>query len=183
MLRLSLENLQPGMITAKNIYNANGNRLLGYNVTLDERLIARLANIGIDSVFVKNPYFDDGSQEILHEKTRVKTIKLTQNAFTAFRRSKAINLADLHNVVKMMVEDVIHNRNVLIHVTDIRTHDDYTFGHSINACLIATVIDIKMRLSKQELQEMAFGVILHDIGKMLVPPEVLNKKEALSTEE
>jgi len=183
MLRLSVENLRPGLITARNIYNAKGKMLLSYDIVLDERLIQRLANMGIDSVYVTNPYFKDEPQEILHEKTRVETIKITQKAFTTFRSSKVINIDDLKNVAKMITEDVMNNKHVMIHLTDIRTYDEYTFGHSIDTCLIASVIGLKLGFKEKKLNELALGVLFHDIGKMLIPPEILNKKEALSTEE
>ncbi|MDR3562258.1 MAG: HD-GYP domain-containing protein [Negativicutes bacterium] len=183
MLRLSLEHLRPGLVTARNIYNANGSLLLGRDILLDERLIARLANMDIDSVYVKNPYLSHEAQEILHEKTRVETVKITHNTFQTFRKNGAINVAGLRNAIKMIIEDVVDNKQVLIHLTDIRTHDDYTFSHSINTCLIAAVIGLKMRLTELQLQELALGVILHDIGKMLIAPEVLNKKEPLAADE
>jgi HD-GYP domain-containing protein (c-di-GMP phosphodiesterase class II) len=182
MLRLSYSNLRPGLITARNIYGSNGSLLLGRDITLDERLIARLATLGIESVYVKNPYFDYEPQEILHENTKIETIKLTQNAFKA-SDTKTINFTGLRNAVKMIIEDVIDNRNVLVHLTDIRTLDNYFFGHSINVCLISSFIGLKLCLHEQKLKELALGTILHDIGMKLVPPEVLNKKEALSPEE
>jgi len=183
MLRLSVKNLCPGLITACNIYNAKGKMLLSYDSMLDDHLIARLATMGIDSVYVKNPYFKDEPQEILHEKTRVETIKITQKAFTTFHSSKVIDIYDLKSVAKMIIEDVMNNKHVMIHLTDIRTYDDYTFGHSINTCLIAAVIGLKLGLKEKKLNELALGVLFHDIGKMLIPPEILNKKEPLSTEE
>jgi len=183
MLRLSIEYLRPGLVTARNIYNANGSLLLGQNITLDSHLVDRLTNLGIDSIYVKNPYFEVEPQEILHEKTRKETIKLTQSAFEAFRKSKTLNINSLQRAVKMIIEDVVDNKDVLISLTDIRTHDDYTFGHSINTCLIAALIGLKMRLNEQQLRELALGVILHDIGKTLISQEILNKKEPLSSEE
>ena len=52
MLRLSIENLRPGLITARNIYNAKGKMLLCYDIMLDEHLIERLTSMGIDSIYV-----------------------------------------------------------------------------------------------------------------------------------
>jgi len=183
MLRLPVKKLRPGLITARNIYNAKGRMLLSYDIVLDERLIQRLADMGIDSVYVANPYFKEEPQEILHEKTRVETIKVTQKAFTTFRISKVINIDDLKNVAKMIIEDVMNNKHVMIHLTDIRTYDDYTFGHSIDTCLIASVIGLKLGLKEKKLNELALGVLFHDIGKMLIPSEILNKTDPLSTEE
>ncbi len=183
MFRLSLRHVRPGLVVARSIYHANGTLLLGHGIELDARLITRLSAIGIDSVYVKNPYFACEPEEILSEKTRVETARLTHKTFETYRKSGTLNLGDLQRATKMLVEDVLDNKPVLIHLTDIRTHDDYTFGHSINTCILSAMIGVKMKLREAELKELALGVILHDIGKMLIPAEVLNKKEPLSPEE
>jgi len=183
MFRLAAHKLQPGMIIARNIYSANGSLLLSRNVTLDVRLISRLGNLGIESIYVRHPYLDIEPQEILHETTRVQTITQTQRTFEHFRKVQTINLIDIHKIIKKIMEDAIDNRNMLIHLTDIRTYDDYTFGHSINVCLLSVMIGIKMRLKEEQVLELALGAVLHDLGKMLVPPEILNKQGKLSPDE
>jgi HD-GYP domain-containing protein (c-di-GMP phosphodiesterase class II) len=171
------------MIIAKNIYHANGLLLLSKDTPLDANLIARLGRVGIDSVYVQNSLLNVEPQEILHEKTRVETIRQTQKVFENFRKASTINVKDVQNIIKKIVEDAIDNRNMLIHLTDIRTHDDYTFGHSINVCLLSVMIGIKLYLKEEQLYELAMGAILHDIGKMFVPTEILNKPGGLSAEE
>ncbi|MDR3592623.1 MAG: HD-GYP domain-containing protein [Negativicutes bacterium] len=183
MFRLSLRYVRPGLVVARSIHHANGTLLLGQGVELDNRLIARLATMGVDSVYVKNPYFAGEPTEVISEKTRITTTKLTHNAFETYRQRGTINLGDLQRVIKMLVEDVTDNRQVLIQLTDIRTHDDYTFGHSINTCILSAMIGVKMRLKEHQLKELALGVILHDLGKTLLPKELLNKKEPLLPEE
>jgi len=185
VLRVSIEHLQPGLVVAQNIYNANSNLLLGHGTVLNEYIIGKLKKINIDAVYVKNPYFDFAYEprELIREKTRIQTIKIAHNTFKSFSKSKKINVADLQQAVKIIIDDVARNKNSLIYLTDIRTHDDYTFGHSINTCLISVVIGLKMQLLRQEIQELALGVILHDIGKMLIPVGLLNKKETLTAEE
>jgi len=171
------------MLVASNIYSAKGALLLARNVTLDARLISKLGNLGIESVYVRHPYLDIEPQEILHETTRVQTIQQTQKTFENFRKVKTINLADIHTIIKKIMEDAIDNRNMLIHLTDIRAHDDYTFGHSINVCLLSVMLGIKMRLKDEQVLDLALGAVLHDLGKMLVPPEILNKPGKLSPDE
>jgi len=183
MFRLSLGHARPGLVVARSIYHANGTLLLGQDIELDNRLIARLTQLGVDSVYVKNPYFEIEPVEVLSEKTRVETVRLTHKAFEAYRKSGTLNVSDLQRATKMLVEDVIDNRNVLIHLTDIRAHDDYTFGHSINTCVLAAMIGVKLQLKEAQLKELALGVLLHDIGKTIIPAEVLNKKTPLTPEE
>lgn len=183
MFRISLRHVHPGLIVARNIYHANGTLLLGRDIELDNRIIARLINMGVDSVYVKNPYFDKEPEEVLSEKTRIETVKITQKSFEIYRKTGTLDLNDLQRVTKMLVEDVMDNRNALIHLTDIRTHDDYTFGHSINTCVISTMIGVKLHLKENQLKELALGVLLHDLGKILWPKELLNKKEPLTATE
>jgi HD-GYP domain len=180
---MSIEHLQPGLITAQNIYKSDGALLLGHGTELNEMLIRRLRNLGVESVYIGNPYLDYDPPELIHERTRLKVLKVTRTNFEAFRKTHKINVAEFKVTVRKIIDDVIKNKNALIHLTDIRTYDNYTFGHSVNTSLLGVLIGIKMGLNVQQLHELALGVILHDIGKMLLPEDLLNKKDSLSAED
>jgi HD-GYP domain-containing protein (c-di-GMP phosphodiesterase class II) len=182
MLRLSLGDLKPGLVVARDIYGANERLLLGNNITLDERLITKLAMMNIDSVCVKNNYIGNEPSEILSEKTRATIIKVTRQCFDAFRTQEVLNIDDIKQAITMLVDDVIDYRQDLIHLTLILTCD-YIYCHSINACLIASVIGHQLQLHKTQLQELALGVILHDIGNILLPTDILNSKHKLTATE
>ncbi|MDR3590397.1 MAG: HD domain-containing protein, partial [Negativicutes bacterium] len=184
MLRIALEYVQPGMIISRNIYNANGSLLLGRDLVLDANFIKRLTNLNIDAIYVKNPLCDiEPAEEILHETTRVKAVKFTKAAFESFQKTQNLNVVGMAQILQKMIEDILSHKNVVIHLTDIRTRDDYTFGHSINVCLIAAMIGVKMRLNEQQLYELALGALLHDVGMMMISPALVNKKQRLSAEE
>ncbi|MBP2654083.1 MAG: hypothetical protein H6Q73_1652 [Firmicutes bacterium] len=183
MLRLATNYLKPGMIIARNIYNANGTKLLAADTALDRRLILKIKKLGIDSVYIRHPFLDIEPQEILHEKTRVEAIREIQKTFELFRLKKVVDLSTISEVVVKIIEDSMDNRNFLIHLSDIRIHDDYTFGHSINVCLLSVMLGIKLNFREGQLFELAMGAILHDLGKMMIPQEILNKPGSLTPEE
>ena len=184
MLRLSLEHLKAGMIIARNVYNANGSLLLGKHQVLDEQVINRLENLNIDAVYVENPLCQiEPAEEVIHEKTRVEAVRFTRNAFDTFRKTQNLNLVGIQQSIQKIIDDLLCSRDVLIHLTDIRVRNDYTFGHSINVCLVAAVIGVKLRFSGQQLLELATGAILHDLGMMLVAPDLVNKKDRLTADE
>ncbi|MDU2063265.1 MAG: HD-GYP domain-containing protein [Sporomusaceae bacterium] len=183
MLRLTVDQLQPGMVTARNIFSANGKLLLAQNIILDEPMISRLETMGIDSVFVNHPFLEIEPQEIINEATRIETIKLTHRAFEHFEKKQTLNLMGIHQVMRKVIEDVLENRYALVHLTDIRIHGDYTFGHAINVCLLSVMMGVKMQLGQQELYELAMGAILHDLGMMLVPADIRDKDGPLSSDE
>lgn len=68
-------------------------------------------------------------------------------------------------------------------LTAVRNHDEYLCHHSVNVALFSTALGSACGLSESDLQELAFSALLHDIGKALVPRELLRKSGALSTEE
>jgi HD-GYP domain-containing protein (c-di-GMP phosphodiesterase class II) len=183
MFRLTINQLQPGMVTARNIFSANGKLLLAQNITLDESMVSRLEAMGIDFIFVNHPYLEIEPPEIIKEKTRMETIKLTHRAFENFEKNQTLTLYGIRQVMRKVIEDVVENRHALIHLTDIRAYDEYTFGHSINVCLLSVMIGAKFPLTEQELFELAMGAILHDLGMMQIPSNILSKSEPLLPDE
>lgn len=184
MLRLPLKFIRPGMTVARDIFHANGSMLLAHNTILGQQHVERLARLGIAAVYIKNPYFNlEPPSEILREKTRHAALALTRSTFENFQKTKTINLAKFHNLVDSIVNEVVANKHALIHLTDIRTYDDHTFSHSLNVCLLSVMVGVKLHYSPQRLRELALGGLLHDVGKMLIPVEILNKPGPLDSSE
>ena len=61
--------------------------------------------------------------------------------------------------------------------------DDYTFQHSVNVSVLSIVLGIKAGLNGLELKELATAALLHDIGKMCIPFDILSKDSILTDEE
>ena len=110
-------------------------------------------------------------------------MQLIKKAFEEFQRIKILKIYDIRHVIDRIIEDILQNKNVLIHLTDIRARDDYAFGHSVNVCLVSTMIGVKMHFSDQQLTELAIGAILHDVGMMSISPDLVRKKNKLTSEE
>lgn len=67
------------------------------------------------------------------------------------------------------------NNTLLFETEDTRTYNTWLYYHSLNTCLLSIGIAIKKGLSKKETYEIALGAIFHDIGKMFIPRELVNK--------
>lgn len=182
MFCLATERLTPGMTLARDIYSESGYLLLNADAVLDEQYIVRLASMGVESVFIKKPYGGE-PETIIHERTQAEALRLTCQAFDHFCRAQNIQLAALRKIVERIVDEAIKSRDVLIQLSSLRLYDDYTFGHSINVCILSVLIGMKMRLSEKELIELAMGALLHDLGKLMIPPETLNKEAPLNSAE
>lgn len=175
---------KPGMITEKNVFGADGQLLLRSGIKLTDYYIKRLKDLGVSAIYVKNPHFKGIEiPEIIREETRVKAIKTVQEAFLGFRASQKIDMKQFQNLAGSVLEEVVKNKHTMVHLLDIRTHDDYTYGHSVNVCVLSVLTGIGLGYNEQKLRELTLGALLHDIGKMLVPVEILNKLTRLLNEE
>jgi putative nucleotidyltransferase with HDIG domain len=184
MQKISVQHLRPGMITARNIFTVDGVLLLNSDIMLCERYIDRLKQLGIMSVYIKNPLLKDiNIPETIREETRVRATALVQKAFINLRRSARINIRQFKNAANCIVDEVITNRQALIHLTDVRTHDNYTFGHCVNVAVLSTITGLRLGYDRARLKTLAVGALLHDIGKAFVPLEILNKPDRLTSVE
>lgn len=184
MLKMRIEEVRPGMVTARAIYDSDGKVLLNAGVGLKESYIIRLKQLGFPAL-----YIDDGVSmgeavnEVITPELRIKTISTLRSAFTKVENNTRIDAALIKSAANVIIEEIIANRDVLVNVNDIRNYDNYTLGHSVNVCVLAVVTGKSLEYPPQKLRELGVGALLHDIGKMKIPTEILVKSDPLNPEE
>ncbi|SOH04617.1 HD-GYP domain-containing protein [Candidatus Kuenenia stuttgartiensis] len=75
------------------------------------------------------------------------------------------------------------DREVLAGLNTIKTHDNYTYEHSVDSAIVALLFAKRLRLDRNKLKQIAIGKLLHDIGNIFIDMEILNKREKLSEHE
>jgi len=103
--------------------------------------------------------------------------------FQDARLGKAIDLGEMDAVVEQISASVLRHPSAMISLTRLRTADEYTYIHSVSVCALMTAVARQMGLSAAEVQAAGTAGLLHDVGKLLTPPEVLNKPGRLTDEE
>jgi putative nucleotidyltransferase with HDIG domain len=103
--------------------------------------------------------------------------------FTDARMGKAIDQAVARQVAEDIADSVIRNGNALISLARLKTADDYTYMHSVAVCALMVALARRLGLPDEEVRAAGFAGLLHDLGKMDVPLEVLNKPGRLTDEE
>jgi putative nucleotidyltransferase with HDIG domain len=96
------------------------------------------------------------------------------------RLGKNINSLTAKKMVGEMVESVIRNPDALTSFAQLKKKDEYTAQHSMRVCILALSFGRHLGLDRHELNLLGIGALLHDIGKMKVPNEILNKPGALN---
>jgi HD-GYP domain-containing protein (c-di-GMP phosphodiesterase class II) len=103
-----------------------------------------------------------------------------------FHQLSTKGIADLKKVTKSVnhiIDELLTNPKVLVNLTDIRSHDNYTFAHCTNVCVLSVLTGITLGLNQLQLKELGVGAILHDIGKITISKNILNKPAKLTDDE
>lgn len=183
MQRLSVEELEPGMLVGRTIVNSEGRPLLVKNTMLTEHYINRLKELGLTTVYVKNDFGDVEIPEIVSSSVRMAVTKSLRDSMQTIPTKGRLDTKSLKKSVGLLVDDIMSNRDVLFAMYDVCTHSDILFFHSINVCILAVMTGISLGYNELSLMELGVGALLHDIGMATIPSEILNKPGALTDAE
>ncbi len=131
---------------------------------------------------------EEDTVEFVEEVKRAEVIKeeageVVKDFLNDARSGKGIDGDRTQEVVSNMVNSVFRNRDAMMSLARLKDYDNYTFGHSVNVCILTLALGRHMKFSRRDLQALGTGAMLHDVGKMLVPETILNKPDKLSDEE
>lgn len=134
----------------------------------------------------RQPYLDRttfeqelGFAKRIHSDTRETVLAAIHDA----RRGKPIDTQLATKAVGRMVDSVIRNPDALVCLSQLKEVSEYTALHSIRSCILALAFGRHMALSRDELQVLGLGAMLHDIGMIKVPEHILGKQEELTPRE
>ncbi|MBW7460743.1 HD domain-containing protein, partial [Paenibacillus sepulcri] len=173
MRYIDMESVEPGHLLGKTIYATNGTILLSAGVQITVFMISTLKRIGVTNLYITDPRLQDIEieEELLSEETKRTLIRTMSETMDSIRSGKDFNSRSVSLSVEDMLEDVLRNKDVLIHLNDIRTRDNAAFVHAMNVCMISALLGIHMNLNQVQQKELAIGALLHDLGKPLEESE------------
>jgi len=117
--------------------------------------------------------------KVTHKKARSQI----DSMFSDARMGKNIDVSGAKEVVSDMVDSIVRNPDAMLWLSNLRKRDEYTAIHSLNVCIFALTFARYLGFNTDEMNEVGIGALLHDIGKMRVPLEILNKEGKLSEAE
>jgi HD-GYP domain-containing protein (c-di-GMP phosphodiesterase class II) len=141
---------------------------------------------GSDSLTVAMDAMVDGQED--------KTAKSAETAYvgslTALKEvigkvsdNRSAGIRKTVRIVQKTVDLVIDKRSILLKLSTLRDHDDYTYTHSVNVSILAVCLGRHIGLSKNALETLGICGLFHDLGKVDVPLEILNKQGKLTEHE
>src|SRR5690348_2353858 len=148
-----------------------------------ETLHGKLEAAGVRAFTLARPAeADEADKEKSKERakrTYAQSVAVTKDLMTAVRFGKSPNIKKIKRVVQGIVDQILNEETSLVGLTAIRDYDEYTFTHSVNVCIFSVALGKRLGLSKLQLYDLGMAALFHDIGKLGVLSEVLNKTERL----
>jgi len=109
--------------------------------------------------------------------------RLTKTLLDDLRFGTVINSETVKSTVNDCVYSILRNPDALIWMSRMRVEDEYTAEHCLNVCILAIAFGRHLGMDEEDLQKIGICGLLHDVGKMRVPPEILNKPDKLTEKE
>ncbi len=112
-----------------------------------------------------------------------RAIQVMETVFRDARMGKVPSSQDVVEVVRSMVKVTLTAPHALLALTMLKDYDNYTFTHSVNVSVIAMAVGRACALPPAKLRILGLGAMLHDIGKLKIDIDIINKPGKLTTEE
>lgn len=115
--------------------------------------------------------------------TYAKTIEVVSEVMEDARLGKTLKLRRSKRIVQRLIDTLLTAETNLLGLTTIRSHDEYTYNHSVNVGILAMAVGQRINMKKHTLVDLGMSGIFHDIGKSCIPLEILNKTSSFNDEE
>jgi len=109
--------------------------------------------------------------------------RITKSLLDEARLGASVNTEAAKSTVNECVQSILRNPDALTWMSKMRNEDEYTAEHCLNVCILAISFGRHLGYEEEALQHIGLCGLLHDVGKMKIPPEILNKPDCLTDKE
>ena len=194
MTFVPIDQLAEGMILDRDVYLYDCSTckiaMLRSGQVLTQAYINKLGELQVLGAYIHS---DEKSELITPVPSPIKP-ELKQEAITNIQRvfemfdkgAQHINIHCINQTMaisKKLVNALKMNQDMKLSIDNLKMYDDYTYNHSFGVSVLSIAIGLSMNLKMTELYDLGFCALLHDIGKMAVPIEIISKPARLTDEE
>jgi putative nucleotidyltransferase with HDIG domain len=134
---------------------------------------------------IKEVQKTEGSPDIrkMIKRSYFNAVSYTRGIVNKIKSGEKVNMKKAKRIVESMVDLILEEEHLLLGMTTIKDYDEYTYHHSVNVSILAVALAQRLGLSKKALTELGLVALFHDIGKVEIPIEVLNKPTSFTDDE
>ncbi|HYT79258.1 MAG TPA: HD-GYP domain-containing protein [Actinomycetota bacterium] len=117
------------------------------------------------------------------QRTYAFGLEVLRDTAAAISADRPVDLAACNRVVQQLSDQIVRDPTQALMLATVRSHDEYTYYHMLNVCLLSIALGYAVGLHQDQILSLGLGALLHDVGKVNVPVDVLQHVGALSTEQ
>jgi len=213
MKLVETDHLKKGMVLAREVFapNVRNHPLIRKNSVLNQESIERIMERGITSVYIKEEWemedlsaqteadaqsdFDTSHHSakalpVLSPKLQERALDSLESFFTLATKtqreihaSSALVIKQLAKVVTQLVDSLLRYRGTMVNISNLKSYDEYTYHHSLSVAVLSIAIAQHMKMDKDELNRVGMCAMMHDIGKVAMPLNIIQKPSHLDNDE
>ena len=184
MRYIKKEDIKMGQRLAKPIFNRDGVLLYSRGTTINDSVMYHINEMNTYGFYILDaaeplPVITD--EELEFERFQ------TAACITLELELKAIMNGNTSQDIDKLASDIVNNYGSLTKritfIQNIRNNDDNVYKHCLNVAMLCAMISGKMGMDRKEQYNLVLAAFYHDIGKLLAPPDIINKPTKLTVEE
>ncbi|MDR2132608.1 MAG: HD-GYP domain-containing protein [Clostridiales Family XIII bacterium] len=187
---VTVAGLKKGMLLSRDIMGENCKTLFTANTKLKQDQIEKINKLGFSGAYVEDALCGEILPEPLIPQELYAELVLAAKDFL----TEAQNLKPDHgrraqtvdrqkNIVTPIIDFLLAKKRRLIDYIDQKPYKEYEYYHAANGMLLSLLLGIEMGMDGERLYELGLAALLHDIGAVFLPAEILNRPGTLTDEE
>lgn len=177
--RMLVSQCDVGAIVFEDVKSCQGITLVAKDSVLNQFILDRLTDLGISYIWVYST--DDLEAKVTHTNTKrveachKEAVIMVKQVLSDLSFGGKLDYHKITQLSKLVSGSVYDSVDVIKCLNKIKDKDEYTYTHCVNVAFYSMLIAKWLGLSKEKIEEVIQAGLLHDIGKVLIPEEILNK--------
>jgi len=176
MQYIQVDKLKGEEILAVPILASSDIVLIHADTVIRKEYIEKLIELQVKYVYIKNDTeFKEPKRSVYGiEETNKETLTLVKSILDHHIYKHNKDLIKVKEAAEKIVESVISEPEIINNLTEIRNISTDMYSHSINVCLLSTIMAISLNMNKKKVENISVGAILHDIGLRYISVPYVN---------
>ncbi len=140
-------------------------------------------NIRVGRVTVDETVPQEATDSATIRKMYAEAVSVASLLWESARTNAGPDPSAAQQMIEGLAQAVVQNRSALMALTALKDYDNYTFTHMVNVSILTMAQARGLGVDGPMLREFGLAALMHDIGKVKTPAEILNKPDKLTDEE
>lgn len=179
-----MDKLKKGMRLARPVYNKEGVMLYDINTKLTKQGVNSIKNFGLLGVYILEP--TEPAQEMTEEERDFERFE-TMSQFELKKQLDMLIARENNKDIQKLADSIIKKYGKIDHKINfnksLRSPEDYIYKHSLSVAILCTLMSSVLNMSYMEQINIVTAALIHELGRAMIPPEILKKGNKLSEDD